>query len=414
LLLAKTAKNTFEVIVVGGGPAGSTCTYQLGKKGIKTLFLEKQKYPKDKTCGDAISGKSVGMIKKIGLHKQISKLPHGKVNGVVFSSPKGEQVEIKFPGGGEGRRSEGYVVRREVYDNFLFSKAKKKASKTIQEFEVTSALIRKGKIIGVRGKNRKGKEEEFYAKIVVGADGATSVMAKETGVGTIDPKHQCIAARAYYDNIKGLTPNIEIHFVKSVLPGYFWVFPVEDGKANVGIGMITSDMQKQNKKLPQLMEHAIKEDSLFKERFKDAKRISEIKGWTLPLGSFRRKAHGDGYVLCGDAASLIDPFSGEGVGNAMTSGYLAAEHIQKALKAKNYSREFLKAYEEELWNTIGDELRTSYFLQKVGRIKPLLNFVIGKAAKKREVAEVISGTLANEEAKQGFKSPFFYLKLFLM
>ncbi|MBI5553749.1 MAG: geranylgeranyl reductase, partial [Candidatus Diapherotrites archaeon] len=147
---------------------------------------------------------------------------------------------------------------------------------------------------------------------------------------------------------------------------------------------------------------------------KDAKLVSDIRVWTLPLASKRRKLYGNGFVLCGDAGSLIDPFSGEGVGNAMTSGYLAAQTIEKAFKTKDFSEKTLAEYDQALWDEIGDEIRTSHFLQRAGRIKPLLNFIVGKAAKKKEIADIISGMLGNEEAKKGFKSPLFYLRLFLM
>ena len=133
----------------------------------------------------------------------------------------------------------------------------------------------------------------------------------------------------------------------------------------------------------------------------------------MPLGSTHRKNHGNGWVLIGDAASLIDPFSGEGVGNAMTSGKIAAKHIARALKENDISEANLSLYDKELWETIGPELRTSYNLQKLGRSKLLLNIVIDKAATKPKVREAISGMLANEEAKTQLISPLGLIKLML-
>ncbi|MBI5553950.1 MAG: geranylgeranyl reductase family protein, partial [Candidatus Diapherotrites archaeon] len=251
--MVKSAQNTFDVIVCGGGPGGSSATFFLSQKGFRVLLLEKAGFPRDKTCGDAISGKSAGILRKMGLFEEAGKLPHGSVNGVIFSSPNATQITIPFPGAEKGR-GEGYVIRREVYDNFLFQNAKKKATQTMEGFMVTDTLKEGEQIVGVKGMNLKTQEEsEFYAPLVVGADGAKSIIAEKTGLGEVHLDHQCVAVRAYYENIANLSPNIEIHFINSVLPGYFWIFPVEGNKANVGIGMITSDMQKQKKKLMPLM-----------------------------------------------------------------------------------------------------------------------------------------------------------------
>ena len=131
----------------------------------------------------------------------------------------------------------------------------------------------------------------------------------------------------------------------------------------------------------------------------------------MPLGSFHRKAHGNGWILLGDAAALIDPFSGEGVGNAMVSARMAGKVLEQAFKANDFSETFLKQYEEDVWKELGPELKTSYQLQRMGRIAPLLNLVIGKASKSKEIRETISGMIANENAKHSLINPLFYLKL---
>ncbi|MFH1895217.1 MAG: NAD(P)/FAD-dependent oxidoreductase [archaeon] len=408
--------NEFDVIVVGGGPAGSSCASFLAKNNVKVLLLDKAVFPRDKTCGDAIIGKSLGILKELGWDTGIESLKHGNVYGVTFSSPNGTLVDIPFPkhakeGKYKREGGKGYVVRREVYDNFLFQNAKKLAFKTIEGFAVTDLIKENDAVVGVKGTGSDKKEKEFRAKIVVGSDGATSTVATKLGLNEIDASHHITALRAYYKNVSGCKGTIEIHFINSMLPGYFWIFPLENNLANVGVGIITKDLRKNKTNLQKAMLDAIKEDPLFKERFKNSEMISQIKGWTLPLGSKKRKLAGNGFVLLGDAASLIDPFSGEGVGNAMTSGKLASKIIIKALQQKNYSASVLEEYEKNLWNEIGAEIRTSYLLQRLGRIRFLLNFILGKAAKKKEVQEVISGMLANEKAKKDFVSPLFYLKL---
>jgi len=398
----------FDAIVVGGGPAGSTCTSFLGREGRDVLLLDKAKFPRDKTCGDGIGAKSVKIMRELGLTNAIEKSEHGEIYGVIFSSPNGRILEIPYPS--KGMKSPGYTCRRQIFDNILFENARKYAT-VMEQFSVNDLIMNGSKVIGVRGVDGDGKEMDFLGKVVVGADGANSAVANKVGLAKMDPKHHIVALRAYYRNVKGLSRNIELHFIESVIPGYFWIFPFESGVANVGIGMITYDMKKKNLNLKDLMAKAMNDNPLFKDRFAEAKQITEIKGWNLPLASAHRKAYGEGFVLIGDAASLIDPFTGEGVGNAMISGRLAAEVINKAIKIDNFSSDVLKEYEVNLWKELGNEIKTSYYLQRLGRFKPLLNFVINRAYKSKKVREAISGMLANEEAKKELVSPLFYLRL---
>ncbi|MDO8554826.1 MAG: NAD(P)/FAD-dependent oxidoreductase [Candidatus Micrarchaeota archaeon] len=408
--------NTFDVIVVGGGPGGSTTAAFLAEKyGKKVLLLEKEQFPRDKPCGDAISGKSMGVLTELGIKTDIESTNPIKTHGVVLSSPKGVVLDIPFKSKDPNRHSYGYVCKRFIYDNILFQHTKGlKNVTTIEKFQVNDLLYDGTQIVGVIGKNLdSGKEMQFTAKVVVGADGANGFVAGKLGVGGFDDNHRVISIRAYYDGVKGMKPAIEIHFVKSLIPGYFWIFPLNDHEANVGVGMIASDMKKLKMNLQKEMLEIITNHHVFKERFKDAKLVSDIKGWNLPLGSKIRKCAGNGYVLVGDAASLIDPFSGEGIGNAMYSGRLAAQIINKAFEKNNFTITTLAEYETTLREELTPELKTSYYLQKLGQNQLLLNWVIEKAATKESVREILSGMLANTKAKKGLVNPLFYLKLLL-
>lgn len=395
------AKNKFDVIVVGGGPGGSSTTAFLTKMGKKVLLLDKAHFPRDKICGDALSGKTISVLKELGWINKISKQKHGDINGVTLSSPKGEEMTLPFQKGGKNVRPSGYVVRRQDADNVFFQEAKKLADTTIEGFTVTDILKEKGKVVGIRGKNEKGKEQEYRAKVVVGADGAYSMFVRKLGIEKHDDAHMCTATRAYYKNVEGLTDNIEIHFIKDIMPGYFWIFPIDGKHANVGLGTVVKDLKKKkNFDLRDKTVEIVKNHPMFKERFKNSKLEGNVMTWQLPFGSKHQQVHGDGYVLVGDAAALIDPFSGEGVGNALLSGKIAAKHITKAIDLEDTSAEGLASYEEELWKTVNNELQTSYTMQKIGKIQPILNMVIHKAATKPQVKDALVGMLANEEAKK--------------
>ena len=413
-MVSKPASKQCDVLIVGAGPAGSTCAMFLAKKGVKVLLLDRASFPRDKTCGDAISGKSARVLKELGLDKDLEKRDHAKIYGVLLSSPNGSMVEIPIPKQADGKARYGYCARRMVYDNFLFENAKK-AVDAIEKFNVTDIIAENDHVVGVKGIDLHSNEErEYRTKMVVGADGAHSILAKKLKVDEVDDAHYVSAIRAYYKGVEGMKGMIEIHFVEDLMPGYFWIFPLENGLANVGVGMLFKDLKKKKISLKNSMFKAIENNSLFKERFKNAKLEGEVKGWTLPLGSKHRKLTFNGCVLLGDAASLIDPFTGEGVGNAMTSGQIASEVIADAIKQNNFSTEFLAAYEQRLWAKLDPELKTSYRLQRMGSNKFLLNFVMGKAAKKEKIREVISHTLVEEVPLKNIVSHLGLLKLLFM
>jgi len=287
----------------------------------------------------------------------------------------------------------------------------KKYCDAYEETAVTSVVREDGKIVGVKAKDKDGKEYEFRGKMIVGADGVASLVAREVRGADVDPDHTCVAYRGYYSGIKGMNATLEIHFVKSIMPGYFWIFPLENGLANVGVGMIMGDMKKGNVDLQKAMLDVIAQNPLFKERFANATLVSKMGAWSLPFGSKKRKVSTDNVLLVGDAAGLVDPFSGEGIGNAMTSGKIAAQAVDEALTAGDTSATALAKYDERLWKEIWNELSMSYNMQKLGRREWLLNFVVGKAAKSEKAREAIAGTFSNEQAKTDYTSPLFYLKL---
>ena len=359
----------YDVIVVGAGPGGSTCATFLAKDGHRVLLLDKARFPRDKPCGDAISGKSATVLREMGIADLVEAKPHAIAEGVLFSGTKGDVVQIPFPrdvdptGIRNSKRynyvTAGYVSRREVYDDILFQHAKsQKSVETIEEFEVKDVLTDGGRAVGVVGKDGR----EFRAKLVVGADGALSVVAQKVGAFERDHDHWIGSFRAYFEGVTGMTNDIEIHFVDGLIPGYFWIFPLDNGLANVGSGMIESDLRdpRRNVKLVDDTYRIMREHPMFKERFANAKEVpGSRKGWLLPLGSKHRPIAGDGWMLIGDAAALIDPFSGDGIGNAMVSGRLAAAHATRALAARDVSRAALAPYEAAVRAELDRELQMS-------------------------------------------------------
>ncbi|MGD9488100.1 MAG: NAD(P)/FAD-dependent oxidoreductase [Calditrichaceae bacterium] len=401
----------YDVIIVGGGPAGATAALYAKRAGLKSLLLDKDKFPRDKICGDAVSGKSMNILKDLGLLEKACALPGAEIRSITFGSPAGTTINIGLMSEKRKGMPGGMVIRREVFDQFLLAEASRAADRVIQGFKVIDVVKENGFVRGVRGINSETAKEEVYrGKIVIGADGFNSVVSRKTGLYRHEPGHLIIALRQYYKNVSELSDQIEIHYLKDVQPGYFWVFPLDNGTANVGIGMLHETITKRNIDLKLLLRKAITSDK-FKDRFAEAEPLESPKGWNLPIASKHRKIHGNGFLLIGDAAGLIDPFTGEGIGNALYSAKIAVRSAEKAISFDDYSEKMLAEYDHQLWKTMGNEFKTSTRLQKIGRFHFLLNFVINRAARSAEVSEIISGMMANQIPKTKLANPFFYLKI---
>ncbi len=431
----------FDAIVVGGGPGGSSAAGYLAKSGARVLLIEKDVWPRDKICGDAVGGKSLSHVNELGVKADLESTPHFRVTGIVFSSPKGNSVRVPLPEEDVQRLEAGYALPRAQFDSLLFNRCQAMVREAdglvIQGGEVRSVLFddgaggedpgegagdaRHASGVVVRIGGRNGEERTYYTRELVGAAGyrcpvARSVVESSYNEVMMDRDHYCGGYREYWQNVKGCETNvgdIEIHFVDSVIPGYFWLFPVSENVVNVGIGMVMGLLDKQKKKLKALQADVIANHPMFKERFAEAEMVpGSAKGWQLPFGSPRKKTSRqprrssmNGIRLVGDAASLIDPFSGEGVGNALVTGEMAARHITE-------KRPFLE-YQDEVWKVLGPELINSYRMQKLSRKSWLLNWFVGKAEKKPALQEMMTEMIASKEAQENLHSPWFMVKTLL-
>ena len=395
----------YDAIIVGGGPAGSAAALYAKHYGLKTIVLDKSNFPRDKICGDALSGKCIRILRELDLLKEIENLDGADINRITFGSPSYKQFDLDL----KKSNKKGYVIPRLIFDNYLFQKIKT-VSDTKENFTVRNILYEHGKINGIVGKNKNGKDEKIKAPVVIGADGTNSIVARKLGLYKMDIEHTSIAIRCYYSGVKGLSDQIELHYIKEVNPGYFWLFPIGEGKANIGIGLSKNYAKRDNRTLQQIL-NQVTNSGPFKSRFENAIQLEKPKGWNLPCGSIHRRNHGDGFMLIGDSAGIIDPFTGEGIGNAMVSGKYAMKVLSESKRKNNFTKKSFSEYDKLLWDEIGKELNTSTRLQSIAKSSFLLNFVINRAARNEEVQNIIAGMLAHEIPKEELSNPLFYFKI---
>lgn len=411
-----------SVVIVGAGPAGCATSLFLSKLKIKHTILDKAVFPRDKTCGDALSGKVVYVLKQLNedILLNFQQKPHTFMPswGLKFVAPNGKSLEIPFKRNPAAEKfAPGFVSKREDFDYEMFKLLDPAYATILQGTALTDLEYNSNGGINLQCEKETatGKEKLVLNQVlmVVGAEGDRSLVAKKLAGIRKENKHYVAGIRAYYEGIKDLHPEnyIELHFLEELLPGYFWIFPLPNGMANVGAGILSETASRKKVNLKADMLRAIEQNPGIRERFAQARMLGKVEGWGLPLGSKKRKISGKHFLLTGDAASLIDPFTGEGIGNALYSGMLAAAHIQEALEKDRFDAEFNSAYDQAFYTRQWDELKLSHTLQKLCKYPWLFNFMVNKANKNATLRETLSCMFEDLDMRSRLRDPRFYLKL---
>jgi geranylgeranyl reductase family protein len=406
-----------DICILGAGPGGATAALHLANAGHACLLLDRAAFPRDKTCGDALSGKVINELKRIepGLHAKLAAAPIQIPSwGIDFIAPNGRKLSIPFKPQFDKAQdaTAGHVAKRIDFDNFLVEEVRQRPEIDFRE-NVDVARTERTPGGGWQLFDKAGQEIATCRLLLV-ANGAQSEFARKVAGHALEPDHHCAGLRTYYDGVAGMSPDnfIELHFIKDFLPGYLWVFPLPNGQANVGVGMLSKTVADKKVNLRQRLDEILTTHPALAPRFANATRLGSVKGFGLPLGSKRRALSGANYFLLGDAGSLIDPFSGEGISHAMVSGRHAAIWAAEAVKKNDFSPEFLKNYDKAVYNRLGQELRLSRVMQRLLNFPSLFNIVANRAVSNPTLAATLSMMFMDLDLREQLRKPSFYFKLF--
>ena len=342
-----------DIIIIGAGPAGATCALQLRQAPhLKVILLDKATFPRDKVCGDAIGGHSMKMLLKVCPEwvddfRKLAPKTRTKQTQIFVNQRK--PFLIRWV-------NEAYCCKRFDFDGFLCNGVKQYAQNVtvVENFNVSEIeRVHDGILI-----KNKAESIVFKAKMVIGADGAHSIVAKYLTETRLDLHHHLAAVRTYFDGVADMKADTtEIYLSKKFTPGYFWVFPVSPTRVNIGFGMLSESISQQQVNLRKALFEFIEQSPTLKTKFNSATQVGKVEGFGLPMGSRRVTMSGERFLLTGDAASLIDPASGDGIGNAIASGIFAGEKAIQAFAQNDFSKEFLSQYDDKVWAFLGKELR---------------------------------------------------------
>jgi menaquinone-9 beta-reductase len=331
-----------QVVVVGAGPAGAATAWHLATAGLDVLLLEKSSFPRDKICGDGLTPRAVKQLLAMGFDLDE---PGWQKNRGLRIRGAGHQIELPWPDL-TSYPPFGMARARLDLDEVLARHAQKAGARLMERTAVTGPVMdeRTGRVVGVTARSvdergrKEGPELEFRAPVVVAADGVSARMAMALGLERREDRPMAVAARGYYRTPMHDDPWMESWLElwdgepgrSNQLPGYGWIFPLGDGTANVGLGILNSSSAFQNIDYKLTMRRWLA-NTPEELGFRDENLVAPIRSAALPMGFNRKPHYTRGVLLVGDSGGMVNPFNGEGIDYALEAGAMAAETIVQAL-----------------------------------------------------------------------------------
>jgi len=398
-----------DVLVVGGGPAGSAAAYWLASAGVEVLVVEKKHYPREKTCGDGLTPRSVHQLEQMGLADDLA--PHHRYKG-LRANAYGRTVAMSWPEHA-GLPSHGYVITRADLDGLVAARAEKAGAVVWQGAEAVAPLstpaafgepdglgpktaVRKagGAVVADRA---RGTTTEVSARYVIVADGSLSRFGRALGTERNREWPQGMALRGYYRSPRHAEEYID-SFLDirdangKVVPGYGWIFPLGDGRVNVGVGLLSTQGRWKNVNTTKLMDAFIAQAPaswcLGAETC-----CGPPTGGRLPMGLAVGPRVGPDWIAAGDSAGVINPFNGEGIAYGYETGRLAAAAVSDALEARD--PRLLASYEASLQDIYGMYYRVARAFISVLSRPGLMRLCVNTGVYSRPVMELLLRIMGN-------------------
>jgi geranylgeranyl reductase family protein len=385
-----------DVLVVGGGPAGAACAYWLAEAGHDVVMIEKKTYPREKTCGDGLTPRSVKQLEDMGLAGELAG--HHRFDG-LRSIAFGRTLELRWPEHPDFP-DHGYVITRKDLDALVAERAEKAGAVVLDGTEAVAPIVEGGLVRGavVTSKSTVSPDpEELRARYVVVADGANSRFGRALGTSRNRDYPLGMAIRGYFESPRHDEPWIESHLdirdkAGNVLPGYGWIFPLGDGRVNVGIGLLSTFNQWKAVNTSHLME-AFVDYAPASWGISPATSCGPPTGGRLPMSLSVGPHAGPTTLIVGDAGGSINPFNGEGIAYAYETGRMAAVALGEALATGNGLA--LQDYDRRLQETYGLYFKVARaFVRIIGRPE-LMRLLVSTGMRSRTLMEWVLRIMAN-------------------
>lgn len=396
----------YDVVIVGGGPSGSTCAYWLAQAGWSVCLIEKKHFPREKTCGDGLTPRSTYQLSEMGLEGIVAANAHRYQGLRAFGF--GASLEMNWPEH-PVFPNYGYTITRFNLDGLVAENAAKYGADVLNGVEALDLLEPTASGDGLRGaagvivKDKDtGVVAEIRGRYLVVGDGQNSRLGRELGVTRNRDWPMGMALRGYYTSDRSNEPWIESHLdirdtSGKVVPGYGWIFPLGDGRVNVGVGLLSNSGAGKGVNTTKLQECFVAQTA-DAWGLNDETCLGPPTGGRLPMGLSMGPRVGPNTLIIGDAAGMVNPFNGEGIAYAYETGRFAAGVLGEALLANDASA--LSLYDERLDAAYGDYFKLARAFVRVISEPRILAVCVGTGLRvaplMKELLTIMANLMSND------------------
>jgi len=388
----------FDVAVAGGGPAGASAAAHLARGGCTVALLDRETFPRDKVCGDFVGPAAIAELGGLGVTGRAESRQTNEIRRAALFLDGEELITRDFPRA-EGLPDCGRVIPRIDLDHWIVQAAAGAGAELLEGHRVTGYAVHGG-LVHVKTECGTGPRV-LTARLLIGVDGAGSVIARRVAGRPPDDGHRMAAVRSYCEGVDGDSDCAELYFCAQSFPGYTWLFPTGDGTANVGIGLALGTVPGNRPRLRDLLAERAANDPVLRRRLGRARIVGRIAGWPLATYDPERPLLGDRVLLAGDAACLINPLNGEGIQAALSSGRWAAEAAAACLAEGDLSARALDRYRRRVEDELRHDMALACLLAQLIRNRDLtpvwleaLRVICRRARRDGTYAGIAGGILA--------------------
>jgi geranylgeranyl reductase family protein len=393
-----------DAVVVGAGPAGAATATLLAERGLAVVLLDRARFPRDKVCGEYLSPEASRVLARLGVLPAVDASAR-PLRGMRLVAPDGTAFTADYPRAGprRGYRDHALAVRRRTLDALLVARARERGVDVREGMRVTDLEAGADRITGVRGVGPGGRPFRLGARLVVGADGRASVVARRLGLVRA---HPWLARLALVVDVAGAATDPERGEVFVAPPAYAIVNPVGDGLANLSVVLPAAEGPRVRGDLAGALERALAGLPALRDRLAGARRAGPVRALG-PLAYRVAPPALGGVVLVGDAFGFLDPFTGDGVYTALRSAELAAEVAAGALAAGDVTRARLAPAHARRRAAFAGKERLAAGLQRVLARRWLAVAVARRLARRPGHRERLMGVLGDFAPARDVLGPRF-------